>query len=114
MTAFLGFQATANQSLPCPKPVSQSPESSDRSSDLLSIAEAVKYSGLSASTLWRYIARRRLPKVQHGGCGCRVMLRRLDLMALSAAEPGPAPAPEAPPPTRTKKLSGRAPAWKKR
>ena len=34
------------------------------------------YTGLSASTLWRYINRGQLPKVQHGGPRSRVAVRR--------------------------------------
>lgn len=85
--------------------------------DLLSMAEAVAYSGLSASTLWRYIERGLLPKVQHGGPRSRVALRRLDLLALGQqgqdSEPNPT-ADSATVGSPNKKLPGRAPAWKSR
>jgi predicted DNA-binding transcriptional regulator AlpA len=91
----------------------QSSEDSPARKDLFSIPEAANYTGLSPSSLWRYIGKGRLPKVQHGGSGSRVMLRRIDLVTLTAAStaivPGPAPAAVAPGPS---KLSGRTPAWK--
>jgi predicted DNA-binding transcriptional regulator AlpA len=77
---------------------------------LLSIPDAAVFSGLSQSTLWRYIKRGALPKVQCGGPRCRVTVRREDLLALAQASystAAPTPSCLSPP-----KLSGRKPAWK--
>jgi excisionase family DNA binding protein len=90
-----------------------SPPPFDQLGDLLSVAEAAKYTGLSASTLWRYVNSGRLPKVQHGGARSRVLLRRLDLSAITdSADPSSSAAPSRAA-TCGEKLSGRRPAWKK-
>jgi predicted DNA-binding transcriptional regulator AlpA len=96
-------------------PFPASPGDTPSPKDLLSIPEAVQFAGLSASTLWRYIQRGRLPKVQHGGPRARVLLRRTDLLAVTADN---LPSPEVPDAavgtTTAPKLSGRLPAWKRR
>ncbi|WP_428308168.1 helix-turn-helix transcriptional regulator [Lacipirellula sp.] len=87
--------------------------SAETISDLLTVREAAQVSRFSASTLWRYIKSGHLPKVQIGGRNCRVLLRCADLSALSDEvnnSPSAAREPISPKPSR--KLSGRAPAWR--
>jgi|SRR5579863_2396394 len=84
----------------------------------VSVAEFSKLSGLSPSTIRRRIDDGSLPKVQLGGPGMRLLIRRdaLDLLTTRASDPGAenqpinsgsGPAPTKPP----AQLPGPQPRW---
>jgi hypothetical protein len=55
----------------------------------LSPADFARHSGLSLSTVSRYLASGRLPKIQFGGRRCRVLIPRAALDGLPNLEPPP-------------------------
>lgn len=85
----------------------------------LSPAEFAAETGLSISTIGRYLKSGRLPKAQPGGPGCRVMIPRVALEPLIADAQSPSSVQDttvdAKPPCAPEKspsaLSGPQPRW---
>lgn len=96
--------------------VSRTDELEIASKEFLSPEEFHQLSGLSPATINRYLASGKLPKVQPGGKGCRVMIPRSALNALPAPPAIPPKiAPDAQPdrPSIRQVRSGPRARWKR-